>query len=376
METYRHFGLSTAPFDGRPDPGLFYGTPCFAETLATLEYAVGSGKACTLVLGESGSGKTLLGRVLVQRLGTRSDILWVRGLGQPPGKTIASVVCAAGAFAPGGTARTHSGTEIPLTQWLRAARAAPQRRQAGAATLIVDDADGLRANAWEDILALIADPVLKSATSRVTAVVFGLPTLQDAAGLESHPAKGGPHGPFIRLQRRLFRVCRLLRLTAEEVAGYVRHRVAAAGGKEELFTPAALALVYELSDGNPGLINQLCDNALVEAFGDDQPCVDTPHVLAAVRSITGEVERRPPPVEVELPEYAAAASRPIHEESLLLARLRSIAGPLAGAFPLPCDPLRDRLHSLQARLTEALSRVRTARQQPTAGEPAAGRSST
>jgi general secretion pathway protein A len=352
METYRHFGLSAAPFDGRPDPRFFYGTQGFAETLATLQYAVASGKACTFVLGEPGAGKTLLGRVLVQHLGTRSDILWVRGLGQPSNKTVASVVCASGAFAPARAPATHNGTEIPLTQWLRTARAAPHRPQESGATLIVDDADGLRANAWEDILSLIADPLPKSRLAPVTAVICGLPTLLDP---------GRSHGPLVRLQRRLFRVCHLLPLTREETAGYVCHRIAAVGGKEELFSPPALGLVHELSEGNPALINQLCDNALVEAFGEDHASVDMPDILAAARSITGAAGRRQPPGDPDAWACRNAPGRPVvHEESLLLARLRSIAGPLTGASALPCDPLGDRLHGLQTRLTEALSRVRTA----------------
>jgi len=66
-------------------------------------------------------------------------------------------------------------------------------------------------------------------------------------------------------------------------------------------------------------------------------------------------------VDGESCEHFAPASRLVHEESLLLARMRSIAGPVAGASPHPGDPLRERLHSLQARLSEALSRVRSAR---------------
>jgi type II secretory pathway predicted ATPase ExeA len=363
LETYRHFGLSAAPFDERPDPRVFYETPSFAETLATLQFAVGSGKACTLVLGESGSGKTLLGRLLVLRIGLRSDVLWVRGLGQPPGKTIASVVRAAEVLTAAAAPGTDDSTEISLMQWPRTARTAPLRRQGGGATLIVDDADRLRANAWEDILSLVADPQLKSGATRVTAAIFGLPTLLDAARLEPRPPRGGAHNPFVRLERRLFRICRLLRLTGDEVAGYVRHRIAVAGGRAGLFTPSALALLYELSEGNPALVNQLCDNALVEAFGDDRPCVDVPHILAAARSITGQAERQDQAVD---PALRGAATPSIHEESLLLSRLRSIAGSASG------DPFGDRLHSLQARLTEALSRVRAARQPEAIGGPVLG----
>jgi general secretion pathway protein A len=365
METYRHFGLSAPPFNGPPDPRFFYGTPSYAETLATLQYAVHSGKACTLVLGESGSGKTLLGQTLVESSGARSDVLWVHGLGQPAGDTMASVLCAPGGLASLATLRAKNVPDVPLAEWLRTARPVrPPRRT----LLVVDDADGLRPNAWESILSLVTRETPPPIP--VTAVLFGLPTLLDTLAT---PA-------LVRLQRRLFRVCRLLRLTGEEVTAYVRHRIRAAGGQAEVFTASALALIDQCSEGNPALINQLCDNALVEAFGDDCRCVDAPHVLAAVRGITGEADRPDHPVDPVPEEHAYAAGPPIPDESLLIARLRSIDGPVvprgphdaAVVRPSAHDRLRDRLHSLQSRLSEAFSRVRSARQWPGTGDtPAA-----
>ena len=38
----------------------------------------------------------------------------------------------------------------------------------------------------------------------------------------------------------------------------------------QLFTPAALDCISAVSAGNPALVNQLCDNALLDAFGDAQ----------------------------------------------------------------------------------------------------------
>jgi general secretion pathway protein A len=356
METYRHFGLSAPPFDGQPDPRFFYGTPNHAETLATLQYAAHSGKSCLLVLGESGSGKTLLARLLVQSVGRRCDVLWVHGLGQRPGETVASVSTGGGP-GPLGVPGGKNVADVHLAEWLRTPR--PVRRPT---LVVVDDADGLRPGAWKDVLSVITREV--HPPTPVTAVLLALPAFAETLATP----------PMVRLQRRLFRVCHLASFTRAEVAAYVRHRVSVAGGNPDIFTPSALALLHRFSEGNPALINQLGDNALVETFGEDQGQVDARHVLAAVRSLMGEIDRQDGVTGPKSPESAAPTHEPLPDELLLSARLRSLtdrkAAPRsADASAMPeatSELLGDRLRTLESRLSEAFSRVRQARQRPVA----------
>jgi general secretion pathway protein A len=46
------------------------------------------------------------------------------------------------------------------------------------------------------------------------------------------------------------------------------HRIAVAGGSDELFTRAAVELVHECTGGVPRLVNIVCDTALVYGFAD------------------------------------------------------------------------------------------------------------
>jgi type II secretory pathway predicted ATPase ExeA len=362
MEPYRHFGLNAAPFDGPPDPRFFYGTTSHAETLAALQYAVHSGKACTLVLGESGSGKTLVGQVLAQSVWTRDDVLWVHGLGQPPGEITACLCNPAGLGALGAPG-ARSPAEVKLAQWLRSTRPAPRRT-----LVVVDDVDGLRPGAWEELLPLVTREIRSPVP--ILSVLLGLPTVLDLLG----------QPPLVRLQRRLFRVCHLSRLTGVEVSAYIRHRVGVVGRKTNVFTAAALAAIHRPSEGNPALVNQLCDNALVEAFGDDCPQIDVRHIVAAARSIMGQVTQRDGPPEAESVNPVGADSLPIVDESQWVARLRAVttrphlrdvAGAPGGRRP-GCEPLGDRLRTLESQLSEAFTRVRRACQRPGAGDqPAA-----
>jgi general secretion pathway protein A len=370
METFAYFGLSKPPFDGTPDPRFLCVLPSHSETLATLEYAVHSGKPCTLVLGDSGSGKTLLGQILAQRTATKGRVLWVHGFGQHAAG-IHLTVCTPGSLAAGETLGPKGTAETPLTEWLGTL---PPGRHA--TTLIVDDADGLPVPAWNDILALVTRQV--RTPQPVCVVLLGLPDLIDTLG---QPA-------LLRLQRRVFRTCRLNPLNSADVATYIQHRLTAAGGTEsEVFTPEAVELIHRFSDGNPALINQLCDNTMVDAFADERQVIDGPHVLATVSAITGGVRRQcylPSPA----PERISSAYIPppepdetlAPEEQTVQARLRSVAR--AAADMLAADPtdlaskiqrpvagslsdrLNSRLRTLDSRLSEAFSQIRAARERP------------
>jgi type II secretory pathway predicted ATPase ExeA len=54
---------------------------------------------------------------------------------------------------------------------------------------------------------------------------------------------------------------------------YVRHRLAVAGGRPDIFTPEALERVHDCTGGVPRLVNLVCDTALVYGFSDQQTII-------------------------------------------------------------------------------------------------------
>ncbi len=286
MEAYQYFGLSSPPFETAPKPQYFYATPAYAEALATLEYALHAGKACTLVLGDSGSGKTLLGQILARKINARTGVLWVHGIGQPPGETEVTVY-PTGSFGTRGTQDKQEIRRVRLSDWIR-----DELPMSRATAAIVDDADGLPPHAWEDIVSLVTREIR---TPRpIGVVLLGLPTL-----LEPLTSEG-----LLRLRRRVFRTCHLTPLTSADVAGYIRHRVKVAGGDaSRIFSPATYEVLQRFSMGNPALINQLCDNALIDAFADDRKRIEGRHIVGTVHAITGGMPEQltPPRRKLELP---------------------------------------------------------------------------
>lgn len=54
-------------------------------------------------------------------------------------------------------------------------------------------------------------------------------------------------------------------LSLEQTEGYIRHRLNIAGADLGIFTSNAIEVIYQYSNGKPRLINNICDNALLEA---------------------------------------------------------------------------------------------------------------
>lgn len=341
MEAYQHFGLRSPPFDGSPDPRFFYSAPSHSETLATLEYAIHSGKPCTVAVGESGSGKTLLGRVLARRAVGTASLLWIHGIGQSDDRTDVTIYPPSG-LQRSGAFNPRQVIDSTLDEWVRTRLA-----KAGPTAVVVDNADALREQNWEDILALLTREV--RAAQPVSLVLLGLPGLLEMLS--------GPE--FVRLQRRIFRTCGLARLAGQDVVAYIRHRWTVAGGDEaEVFTSAALGLIHRFSDGNPALVNQLCDNAMLDAFSEERRRIDARDVIATLRTITGHTEQR-----VCLPDAAPLGA------PLALTQVLDLGAPA----PQPVKEvvasvtsagLGYRLRAIETRLSETLSRVAAARTRP------------
>jgi hypothetical protein len=76
-------------------------------------------------------------------------------------------------------------------------------------------------------------------------------------------------------------------LASQEVAAYVEHRLAVAGGRKRLFSEAAVRRVAKLSRGVPRLINVLCDRSLLGAYVEEKDQVDLRIVNQAAREVLG-----------------------------------------------------------------------------------------
>ena len=86
-----HFGLEQAPFRITPDTRIFYPGGGRGEILDALVYAITSGAGIIKVVGEVGTGKTMLCRMLEERLPERVDFVYLANPSLAPDDIIQAI---------------------------------------------------------------------------------------------------------------------------------------------------------------------------------------------------------------------------------------------------------------------------------------------
>jgi type II secretory pathway predicted ATPase ExeA len=350
MDACQHFGFKKPPFDPIPDAEFFYDAPAHAEALAMLQYAVRAHKGCCVVTGESGSGKTLVARLIAMSAGATMPILWVHGCGQPDNATRASV------YPPG---RFGCGGGLPVDETTLDAEMHTARFVPEPPLLVVDCADELPPHAWRELNAWLSNDIRYPKPLNV--LLFGLPELLEILAVPE----------LVRLRQRIFRVCRLGPLSPQLTSDYIRARSVAAGGEPRyIFSDATIARIGQLAQGNPALINRLCDNALLEAFGEGRDYVGMSDVGSAFHaSFAGTLMEHaalPEPSSLPLARPALPTVEILtsdHSSQAALDASQAADGPTCDVLAVEPDDFSEiemRLQQFEQRLSHALRVARQA----------------
>jgi type II secretory pathway predicted ATPase ExeA len=258
-----YFGLKERAFRKTPDPQFLFLNEAYEEALDQLAFAVDE-MDLALLTGEVGSGKTLLSRALVDRIGDRHEVGMILNPRLSPRQFLRSVASELGVAAP----RFHAND---LLQQIHERLLALD--EAGrAALLIIDEAHLIPHRPTFEEIRLLTNFQLDD-RNLVAIVLVGQPELRRRL----------KHRAYRPLTQRIGASFHLSRLSEADTRAYVRHRLRVAGSARSLFTDEALGRLHSASAGIPRVVNQLATQALIEAMargasevGDD--------VMAAVQA--------------------------------------------------------------------------------------------
>ncbi|HZD30651.1 MAG TPA: AAA family ATPase [Candidatus Angelobacter sp.] len=258
------FGLTKNPFEISPDPYFYHATPRHNEALANLHYGVGRRKGFIVITGEVGTGKTLLVRCLLAEL--RKNNIAFGYVFNPLLSTTEFFQYIMADLGLQYSGRSKTEMLLDLNRFLI------QRHARGLITaLVVDEAQALRPELLEEIRLLTN---LETSQQKLLQIVLmGQPELE-----------GVLDSPSLRqLKQRVSLRCQLLPLDEEQTRSYVLSRLERAGASADppIFEAEALARIYEYSRGIPRIINNLCENAMVNAFAREIHTV-TPDMITEV----------------------------------------------------------------------------------------------
>ncbi len=273
-----YFKLTYPPFQDTPNPHFFFETEERTEALASMWYTIMQRRGLMLLTGDAGVGKSMLVRMLIDRL-HKQAVFVEPGAHQCSDTDVAHAICAELNFSPPGDATPAQLQRFVLDGLAETARGSRP------VALIVDGANALSESAFR-FIAQLSD--LDASTTKLIQILF----VGDASLRHRLHASA-----YQTIRQRLSRVCHLSPFTAEETAGYIRHRLSLCGCESgELFTDAALERVHATTNGVPRVINTICDNAMLVAMSDESEYVDAQHVDEAATMIDCE--------PLDLPAYS------------------------------------------------------------------------
>ncbi len=264
---WKHWGLRHAPF--HPPAGLdcFHRSPTHDEALARLHFVVENRRRVGLLLGEGGSGKT----VVLERLQRE-----LRAQGVSAFVVAGYALEAYGLLwaAAAGVGLNPKRDEPERQLWGRLADRLLERRfQQAATVMLLDDADCVLEEALPAVLRFTQ---LDAAPESYWTVV-----------LAAEPQR------FPRLGARLLDLVELRvdldPWSEEDTFQYVRQSLAKAGRGEPLFERNALARLHDLAGGRPRRVGQLADLALVAAAGQELSVIDERTVENVYRELIAPV---------------------------------------------------------------------------------------
>jgi general secretion pathway protein A len=238
-----------------PDVKFFCQTPQYRDALTTLLNGIQNRRGFLALIGEAGTGKSLLLECALQQLDARSiEIGFLFNSKITPEQFFDLL---AHDFALECARSTKSAILIALNDHLLA------RTQRGLTTaLIVDNAQKLRPDVLEEIEML---GNLENRQGPLLQVVFAAqPNFEQQ--LEKSELRG--------LRQRILSRVRLQPLGAQELATYVAWRLAKVGLDQRVFPPEVLSQVHARTGGVPRLVNTLCSGILRICRADQRVTAD------------------------------------------------------------------------------------------------------
>jgi general secretion pathway protein A len=262
------FGLSRRPFSMSADPQFLYLTPQHREAATGLIYSILKHKGMVTLTGEPGTGKTsVLKAVLASISGSSIKVAYVSVPTLTTSEFLEFVLLQFGLV---NLARANKAERLLMFE--RFLMSMHEKNKT--VVIVVDEAHKLGTEMLEEIRLLTN---FETGSGKLIQIVLaGQSELEEMLRQDQ----------MSQFKQRVAYRFALKGLAEEEVAGYVAHRWSKAGGTSAPpFEEEAIRRLALYSQGVPRLVNAICDNALVMAFGDGSVEIRAGMVLEAARDL-------------------------------------------------------------------------------------------
>lgn len=260
-----HFGLTRPPFKITPDTSLFFEGSQRGAALDALIYAIKSGEGIIKVVGEVGSGKTMLCRMLEVRLSDEIEIIYIANPSLSPDNILHVIAH---------ELNLDVNDEMSKVSVMQQIQAYLLEKHAGnrQVVLFVEEAQSMPIETLEEIRLL--SNLETDENKLLQMVLFGQPELDEKLS-----------EPHIRqLKERITHSFNLSPFPPDDTLQYLNFRLRSVGYKgPDVFNKKTAGVVKKYSDGLTRRINILADKSLLAAYSEGSHTVTPLHIKSAAQ---------------------------------------------------------------------------------------------
>ncbi len=268
MSYYKALNLIKEPFSTSPDPYFFYRSYAHETAIRRLEIAVRLKRGLSLIIGDVGTGKTTLGRTLLQNFNQEDNFIFHMMLDPTYKSEFQFLSSLAKMFGVSPRLKSTLDYRDAIEKYLFQKGVDENKT----IILLIDEGQKLSPTFLE-----ILRTLLNYETNE-----YKLLQLVILAQMEIMPKVKKVRNFFDRITLKYI----INPLDEEETGDMIEFRMKQAGydGSASLFSGGAIKLIHEHTMGYPRKIAVLCHNALESAVMKDKRIIDEPVVLEIIRN--------------------------------------------------------------------------------------------
>jgi type II secretory pathway predicted ATPase ExeA len=261
----KYYGLAKQPFTITPDTDLFFSGNERGAALEALLFTINSGCGITKVIGEVGTGKTLLCRMLANQLPLHVDVVYLANPSLSPEDMLHALAIELGLSLP------PQASKLVVIQLLTHTLL-DKHTQGRQVVALIEEAQCMSIDSLEEIRLL--SNLETNQHKLLQMVLFGQPELDEM--LARHEIR--------QLKERISYSLYLRPFAQKDIHAYLSFRMQQSGYQgHDVFSTRAAKLIAKHSSGLARRINLIADKALMLAFIDGRREINSRDIRLAVQ---------------------------------------------------------------------------------------------
>ncbi len=292
-EIKRYFQLQDLPFEQTPNLKFFCDFELYRDALEAVIQSLEKGEPIIKVIGEVGTGKTLLCRKLINALDAKGVVTLYIHNPLLNTETLFRLIADELAI-------EHSSADVEYYLYKNITdKLLDYYHEGRRVVLLVDEAQTL-SDASLETLRLLTN--LESEHQKLIQIVFlAQPELDERLALKK----------FRQLKQRIAFGVQLTSLQSHQIAHYLQRRLISAGHVTgDLFSPAASQILFDVSHGIPRVINIIAYKALLASYVQGKSSIDKEVMQSAIldsREAIASCSQKKPLFSLSKQDYALIA---------------------------------------------------------------------